>query len=68
MFRSLVADPELVCSPGIPNYYSTAESSTFYEEAMEVYTLSNQLTDEQKATANYWADGKNGFWPASMHY
>jgi hypothetical protein len=60
MFRAMVADPELVCSPGIPNYYSTDESSTFYEEAMEVYSLTNQLTDDQKATANYWADGKNG--------
>ena len=37
--------------------YSTATNSAFYREAKQVYTVGNQLTDEQKRIAYYWADG-----------
>ncbi|MBX7180553.1 MAG: vanadium-dependent haloperoxidase [Bacteroidia bacterium] len=59
-FRYLVSDPEMVCSPGIPNYFSTETNSIYYQDAYEVYELSSAITDDQKQIADYWADGKNG--------
>jgi len=49
--------------------FSTDTSSAFYREAMEVYQVAQQLNDEQKAIARWWADGANtptppGHWVA----
>ena len=44
------------CPAPPPPPYSEETSSTFYKEANEVYTLSNQATQEQRQFALYWAD------------
>lgn len=43
-------------APPIPVPYSEDKSSQFYKEAKEVYDIGKALTDEQKATANWFAD------------
>jgi hypothetical protein len=47
----------LACDPSGPPAYSTDTSSTYYHEAMTVYSTSQTLTDEERAIANFWADG-----------
>lgn len=44
------------CPAPPPLAYSEDSSSAFYKEAMEVYKLSNQATQEQRQYALYWAD------------
>ena len=44
------------CVPPAPMEYSTANTSTLYQQALCVYDTYNNLTDEQKAIANFWAD------------
>lgn len=38
------------------NDYSTDKSSVFYSQALEVYTVSKNLTAEQSLIAQYWSD------------
>lgn len=40
--------------------YSSDKQSSFYQMANEVYTVSKQLTAEQKAIALFWDDSPNG--------
>ena len=42
-------------APPMPAY-SEAPGSAFYQEAQEVYRVSNQATQEQRQVALYWAD------------
>lgn len=42
--------------PPPPVAYSEDKSSAFYKAAKEVYDVGKALTDEQKATAGFWAD------------
>lgn len=42
--------------PGPPPAHSTDTASPFYQEALEVYDAVNNLTDEQRAIALFWAD------------
>jgi hypothetical protein len=44
------------CPPGDPTPYSEDPSSAFWAEALEVYDAVNNLTDEQRAIALFWAD------------
>ena len=44
------------CTLPAPTDYSEDPASTFYAEAMEVYTTSGSLTDEQKQIARFWSD------------
>ena len=44
------------CPAPLPPAYSEEPASTFYNEANEVYALSNQATQEQRQFALYWAD------------
>ena len=50
------------CSPDPPPAYSEDPGSDFYQEAWEVYTVVKQLTPEQLAIAQFWADdpGRTG--------
>ena len=43
-------------SPPEPTAYSTQVSSPFFAQALEVYSISKNLTAEQKAIALFWAD------------
>jgi hypothetical protein len=45
-----------VCDPGAPPPYSEEVGSVFHGEAMEVYEAVNQLSEEQLAIAQWWAD------------
>ena len=44
------------CPPAPPLAYSEAPGSAFYEEGMEVYTVTQELTAEQEAIARFWSD------------
>ncbi len=39
-----------------PPPYDTAKTSTFYKGALEVYTITSNLSEEQKTIAKYWDD------------
>ncbi len=44
------------CTLPAPTAYSEDKGSAFYAEAMEVYTTSQSLTEEQKYIARFWSD------------
>lgn len=44
------------CALPPPPAYSEDQASAFYAEAMEVYTVSRNLTDEQTLIARFWSD------------
>jgi hypothetical protein len=54
--KSLVLDScdQFNCPP--PPFFSTDTSSDFYKSVNEVYTMTSNLTDEQKEIAKYWDD------------
>ncbi|MDP4914265.1 MAG: phosphatase PAP2 family protein [Saprospiraceae bacterium] len=39
-----------------PLTYSTSPTSTFFSQALEVYTVTNTLNPEQEIIAHYWSD------------
>jgi hypothetical protein len=49
------------CNPGPPPAYSEDHNSQFYNEANYDYQLSQNLTQEQRTIALYWADGTGTF-------
>jgi len=44
------------CAPPPPPAYSEDPASEFHGLATDVYTITLNLTDEQRTIANYWAD------------
>lgn len=44
------------CPSAPPLAFSTSTESAFYQEAMEVYETGQNLTDEQREIALFWAD------------
>jgi hypothetical protein len=46
--------------PAAPTAFSKESSTPFYNMAKEVYDISQSLTVEQKAIANFWDDAPNG--------
>ena len=46
--------------PPAPVPFSTESGTAFYNMVKEVYDVSQSLTDEQKAIANFWDDAPNG--------
>ncbi len=44
------------CNLPPPPAYSEDKASQFYKEALEVYQTAQNLTDEQKSIARFWAD------------
>jgi hypothetical protein len=64
--RLLVAGSlDNVASP--PLTYSTNPASPYYAQMNEVYTVSKNLTHEQKLIAKYYNDSNPGY-PAGAHY
>jgi len=51
------------CLPPPPPIYSTETNSDFYSEAMEVFTTSTNLTQDQRDIALFWADGSGTYTP-----
>jgi len=54
---TLALDRAAECNPGAPPVYSEDPSSAFYAEANLDYQLSQNLTQDQRTIAQYWADG-----------
>ena len=46
--------------PATPLSFSATPGTPFYNMAKEVYDVSQSLTEEQKAIANFWDDAPNG--------
>ncbi len=44
------------CEPGLHPPYSEDPASVFYQAALEVYETVNNVTEEQRTIALYWAD------------
>ncbi|QMU27521.1 vanadium-dependent haloperoxidase [Adhaeribacter radiodurans] len=54
--RPFLAYSLTATAPPLPFPYSKEQSSKFYKAAREVYNIGKNLTAEQKAIANWWAD------------
>jgi hypothetical protein len=54
--RPFVLNSSTECAPPPPPSFSTNPASELYELALEDYDTVNQLTAEQKAIAQFWAD------------
>ena len=54
--RTFAIPAGTTCALPPPPDYSEDKNSEFYKQAMEVYTVSKNLTPEQKATARFWSD------------
>ncbi|MBK9318990.1 MAG: vanadium-dependent haloperoxidase [Bacteroidetes bacterium] len=51
------------CLPVAPYLFSSDTSSNFYKDALEVFNTYNQLSQEQKDIAYFWADGSGTYTP-----
>jgi hypothetical protein len=65
--RPIVAGSTNISSPG-PNPYSEVPGSAYYKDMMEVYTVSKQLTFDQKLLALYYNDPAVNGYPSGSHY
>jgi hypothetical protein len=54
--KPMVLDSCAQFLPPPPPVFSTDTNSIFYKNAKEVYTISKNLTEEQKTIAHYWDD------------
>lgn len=56
LIKTLVADSagQFMCVP--PPVYTTDSTSTFYQKAKEVHSITTQLSEEQRTIARYWDD------------
>lgn len=54
--KSMVLDSAAEFKPARPPKYSSDTNSVFMKEVMEVYTITKNLTEEQKSIARYWDD------------
>ena len=52
--RTLAIDSCGQFKPSGPTPFSTDKNSTFFKEAMEVYNITTNLTDEQREIASFW--------------
>lgn len=55
--RTFVPDCASRTQPEAPITFSTATSSRFYSQALEVYAVTKEITEEERIIAEYWADG-----------
>jgi PAP2 superfamily len=55
-------------NPVAPSTFSFKETSVMFKLAKEVYDVSKVLTTEQKAIANFWADGGSTLTPPGHHF
>lgn len=56
------------CTLPPPTAYSEVASSRFHAEAMEVYTISRALSDEQRQIARFWSDDAMLSWTPPGHW
>ena len=55
--RTFVPNCAAQTQPEPPITFSTSTSSRFYSQALEVYTVTKEITEEERIIAEYWADG-----------
>jgi PAP2 superfamily len=65
--RNFIASNKNMVPPQ-PIPYSTLTTSEQFKQHLEVYNVNRNLTDEQKAIANFWADGGGTFTPPGHSY
>jgi hypothetical protein len=53
----MVMNSDDACLPAAPLTFSRDTSSAFYRDALEVYNTTENISPDQLAIANYWADG-----------
>ncbi len=58
----------MTTNPVAPSTFSFKETSEMFKLAKEVYDVSKTLTVDQKAIANFWADGGSTLTPAGHHF
>lgn len=58
----------MTMNPVAPYTFSFKENSDMFKLAKEVYDISKTLTTEQKAIADFWADGGNTITPPGHHF
>ena len=60
--RPFVLSAATACEPGPHPLYSEDPASEFYQQALEVYQTVNNVTEEQRTIALFWADldGESG--------
>lgn len=61
--RPFITANVVSCLPGPHTPFSESNTSLFYTQALEVYSTSNKLTEEQKTIALFWADGGGTYTP-----
>lgn len=66
--RPMVPTSNEECTPPGHPKFSTNPKSAFYADALEVYDTGLALTDEQRAIAQYWADGVGATGTSSGHW
>jgi len=54
--RTFAVPNNKMCDIDMKFAYDTDPNSDFYKEAMEVYTVDKNLTEDQRIVAQYWAD------------
>lgn len=61
--RPFLNDNVIGCQPIPHPVYSTANTSLFYSQALEVYAVWNKLTQEERDMVIFWADGTGTYTP-----
>lgn len=54
--RMIVPNADAGAEQGAPIAYSEEKTSAYYKQAEELYTISQQLTTEQRTIATFWPD------------
>ncbi len=54
--RAFVPNITSISQPKPPITYSESKTSLFYSQALEVYSVTSNLTTEQKTIAKFWSD------------
>ncbi len=52
--RTFVMDSAQQFKPALPTPFSTIKGSPFYRDALQVYDVGKNLTEEQRAIASFW--------------
>lgn len=58
----------MTTNPVAPYAFSFKENTDMFKLAKEVYDINKALTTEQKAIANFWADGGSTITPPGHHF
>lgn len=57
--RTFVMDSAAQCKPQSPTAFDSIATSDFYKDAMEVYSIGNNMDEEKLLIARFWDDNPN---------